>query len=112
MDDFPADPLTPTHIIPKRSAASGGKVFNSIIQAEDRERGIVDISTFAQYFHISGGFMLMGVLVFVILAFATSDVFGGLFLTWWTANSFDRTNRYYFLWYAGINIFGMVSLCE
>ena len=99
--------------MPRRSASRGGQfVATSIIKSEDRERGTVNLSTFAQYFRISGGFCLLGVLVVVILVFTFTDVFSGLFLTWWTANEFNKTNKFYFTGYTGINGVGMVSLRE
>ncbi|KAI9355096.1 P-loop containing nucleoside triphosphate hydrolase protein, partial [Zopfochytrium polystomum] len=81
---------------PKQPSEVSASVVSNLLQEEDRERGYIQFAILRQYFKQSGGFVVAGLLTFVVAIHTLMDIASGLFLTWWVADKFTKSNRWYF----------------
>ncbi|KAF9906392.1 hypothetical protein EC991_000722 [Linnemannia zychae] len=84
----------------KSDKAEGGKPKKGLMSQEERATGSVDSTIYKTYFKAGGGKYLVPLLVFLLIITQVAKVGNDLWLSWWTANTFNKSKEFYMILYA------------
>ncbi|KAF9413974.1 hypothetical protein BGZ94_000549 [Podila epigama] len=82
------------------AAASPGAKPKGLMSQEERSTGSVDGKIYKNYMNAAGGSMLVVMMVFVLLLTQIAKVGNDLWLSWWTDDKFQQSQKFYMLLYA------------
>ncbi|KAF9181719.1 hypothetical protein BGZ50_005356 [Haplosporangium sp. Z 11] len=83
----------------KAESAASGKP-KELMSKEERSTGTVDGKIYKSYVNAAGGIYLVPLLVFVLIITQVAKVGNDLWLSWWTSDQFNQTQKFYMVLYA------------
>ncbi|KAF9104630.1 hypothetical protein BGX29_001523 [Mortierella sp. GBA35] len=78
----------------------GGKPKKGLMSQEERSTGSVDGNIYKTYVEAAGGKSLVPLLLFLLIITQVAKVGNDLWLSWWTSNRFNESQKFYMILYA------------